>query len=75
MITLPNVLDLTPKGQIVERAGIGEDGYFENVEYRLSIEFMDDQVHICYTGDDGTVLHLAAKNYKRQMAKLLKIEL
>lgn len=75
MIILPNVLDLTPKGKIVPRADIGECGYFENVEYRLSIEFIDGEVNACYIGDDGSLLHLAAKNYKQQMAKLVKIDL
>ena len=53
---LPNLVDLTPKGKIVERANLGEEGYAENVEYHLIISVSNYTTNIDYYGEDDTFL-------------------
>tara|TARA_R100000458_G_scaffold44559_1_gene42637 strand:- start:141 stop:347 length:207 start_codon:yes stop_codon:yes gene_type:complete len=53
---LPRTFDLTPKGEIVERREIGEEGYADNVQYNLQFHLQKDGVYICYYGEDDTYL-------------------
>lgn len=53
---LPITFDLTPKGKIVERKHIGEDGYAENIQYTLQFHFQEDGVYISYYGEDDTFI-------------------
>ena len=55
-MNLPNLIDLTPEGKLVERANIGEEGYAENVEYHLIISVSNYITHIEYYGEDDTYL-------------------
>jgi len=55
-MNLPNLIDLTPEGKLVERANIGEEGYAENVEYNLIISVSNYITHIEYYGEDDTYL-------------------
>ena len=55
-MNLPNLIDLTPKGKLVERANLGEEGYAENVEYKLTISVSNYITHIEYYGEDDTYL-------------------
>ena len=51
---LPIKFDLTPKGKIVERKEIGEDGYADNIQYNLQFNIQNDGVYISYYGEDDT---------------------
>ena len=51
---LPITFDLTPKGEIVERKQIGEDGYADNIQYNLQFNIQNDGVYISYYGEDDT---------------------
>ena len=53
---LPITFDLTPKGKIVERKHIGEEGYAENIQYTLQFHFQEDGVYISYYGEDDTFI-------------------
>ena len=53
---LPIKFDMTPSGDIVERANFGESGYAENTEYSLKIEFNYGEVDISYYGEDGSII-------------------
>jgi hypothetical protein len=56
-IVLPKLVDLTPSGEIVSRAGIGEDGYADNFECTLSIRrTKQGNVKIMYYCEDGYFL-------------------
>jgi hypothetical protein len=55
-MNLPNLIDLTPEGKLVERANMGEEGYAENVEYNLIISVSNYITHIEYYGEDDTYL-------------------
>ena len=45
---LPITFDLTPKGEIVEKKEIGQDGYIENIQYNLQFNIEKDGVYISY---------------------------
>jgi len=47
---LPIMVDKTPNGKIVERSGLGCQGYAENVEYQLEIKHGNGYVVIEYYG-------------------------
>ncbi len=51
---LPITFDLTPKGEIVERKEIGENGYADNIQYNLQFNIQNDGVYISYYGEDDT---------------------
>ncbi len=51
---LPITFDLTPKGKIVERKEIGENGYADNIQYNLQFNIQNDGVYISYYGEDDT---------------------
>ena len=51
---LPITFDLTPKGKIVERKHIGEDGYAENIQYNLQFNVVESGIDISYYGEDDT---------------------
>jgi len=51
---LPITFDLTPKGEIVEKKEIGEDGYAENIQYNLQCNIQNDGVYISYYGENDT---------------------
>jgi len=51
---LPITFDLTPKGEIVEKKEIGEDGYADNIQYNLQFNIQNDGVYISYYGEDDT---------------------
>ena len=53
---LPLSIDLTPEGEFVERAEIGEPGYHENIEYELHLTGSRDKMAITYYGEDDTYL-------------------
>lgn len=53
---LPLSIDLTPEGEFVECAEIGELGYMDNVEYSLKLTGCRDKIHIGYYGEDDTYL-------------------
>ena len=53
---LPIAFDLTPKGKIVEKKEIGQDGYAENIQYNLQFNVNQDGVDISYYGEDDTYL-------------------
>ena len=53
---LPITFDLTPKGKIVERKHIGEEGYAENIQYTLQLNVQEDGVYISYYGEDDEYL-------------------
>lgn len=53
---LPITFDLTPKGKIVERKHIGEEGYAENMQYTLQLNVQEDGVYISYYGEDDEYL-------------------
>jgi hypothetical protein len=55
-MNLPNLIDLTPEGKLVERANMGEEGYAENIEYNLTISVSNYITHIEYYGEDDTYL-------------------
>jgi len=64
-MNLPNLIDLTPEGKLVERASMGEEGYAENVEYHLLISVSNHITHIEYYGEDDTFLD------KKQIKKII----
>ena len=66
---LPNLIDLTPEGELVKRANIGEEGYAENVEYHLLISVSNYITHIEYYGEDDT--YLDEKQIKKIIDKKL----
>ena len=68
-MNLPNLIDLTPKGKLVERANLGEEGYAENVEYNLTISVSNYITHIEYYGEDDTYLE------KEQIQEIIKSRL
>ena len=44
---LPITFDLTPKGKIVERKEIGENGYADNIQYNLQFNIQNlSLIHI-----------------------------
>ena len=51
---LPIEFDLTPKGKIVERREIGEEGYAENIQYNLQFNLQKDGIYISYYGENDT---------------------
>ena len=51
---LPIKFDLTPKGKIVEKKEIGENGYADNIQYNLQFNIQNDGVYISYYGEDDT---------------------
>ena len=51
---LPITFDLTPKGKIVEKNEIGEEGYAENIQYNLQFNVRESGVDISYYGEDDT---------------------
>ena len=51
---LPIAFDLTPKGKIVEKKEIGQDGYAENIQYNLQFNVNKFGVDISYYGEDDT---------------------
>ena len=51
---LPITFDLTPKGEIVERREIGEEGYADNIQYNLQFNVQQNGVYISYYGEDDT---------------------
>ena len=51
---LPISFDLTPKGEIVERREIGEEGYAENIQYNLQFEVRETGEIINYYGENDT---------------------
>ena len=51
---LPIKFDLTPKGKIVEKKEIGEEGYADNIQYNLQFNIQNDGVYISYYGEDDT---------------------
>ena len=51
---LPITFDLTPKGEIVERKEIGENGYADNIQYNLQFNIQNDGVYISYYGEEDT---------------------
>ena len=53
---LPLTFDLTPKGKIVERKNVGENGYAENIQYTLQFNVQEDGVYISYYGEDDTYI-------------------
>ena len=53
---LPLTFDLTPKGKIVERKHIGENGYADNIQYTLQFNVEGDGVYISYYGEDDTFI-------------------
>ena len=53
---LPITFDLTPKGKIVERKHIGEEGYAENIQYTMQLNIEEDGVYISYYGEDDEYL-------------------
>jgi len=54
---LPTRFDLTPNGIIVDRAEIGCNGYTENIEFELNINFLlGDSIRLNYYGEDGSFL-------------------
>ena len=55
-IHYPLRVDKTPDGQIVETAGLFEEGYGENIEYKLQLSFEDDHIFVNYYGEDGQYL-------------------
>ena len=55
-MNLPNLIDLTPEGELVKRANIGEEGYAENVEYQLVLRVSNYHTYIEYYGEDDTYL-------------------
>jgi hypothetical protein len=57
-LILRNQFDLTPKGDIVNKAQIGEKGYIENVEYNLVISKTDEGVIIFWYGEDSNEISL-----------------
>ena len=54
--SFPLSVDMTPDGDIVERADIGESGYIENVEYTLQIHYSAGRAFVAYYGEDDTWL-------------------
>jgi hypothetical protein len=53
-MNLPITFDLTPKGEIVERKHLGEDGYAENIQYNLQFNVNENGVNISYYGENDT---------------------
>ena len=51
---LPIKFDLTPKGKIVEKKEIGEEGYADNIQYNLQFNIQNDGVYISYYGENDT---------------------
>ena len=51
-MNLPITFDLTPKGEIVERKEIGEEGYAENIQYNLQFNVNENGVNISYYGEN-----------------------
>jgi hypothetical protein len=68
-IELPASIDLTPKGELVDRASLGEDGYIENVEYTLTINFFDNKALIDYYGEDNTYLSDVVEDWHLKLPK------
>lgn len=65
---LPLRIDLTKKGEIKPRQEIGNEGYAENIEYVLSVNFKDDNIIIKYFGEDGSCIDL----FDKRLVKFLK---
>ena len=65
-MNLPSTIDLCPDGDLVERANIGQEGYYENIEYTLTISISDNITTIEYCGEDGTYLD------KQQIEQIIK---
>jgi hypothetical protein len=55
-MVLPSKVDRTEDGYIVPRAGVGQEGYCDNVEYTLTISVELGFVEIGYKGEDDTWL-------------------
>ena len=53
---LPQSVDLTPQGKIVEPSELGEIGYSENVNYNLRMSTEQGYLWIDYYGEDDTFL-------------------
>ena len=66
---LPLTFDLTPKGKIVERKHIGENGYVENIQYTLQFNIEENGVYISYYGEDDTFID---ENRIDEIIKLIK---
>ena len=58
MNRLPLTFDLTPAGEIVPRANLGEEGYAENVEYHLSMHESEGHLIIGYYGEDDSTISI-----------------
>jgi hypothetical protein len=57
-LILKNQFDLTPEGDIVNKAKIGEKGYIENVEYNLVMTKTDEGIIIFWYGEDSNEISL-----------------
>lgn len=57
-LILKSQFDLTPKGKIVDKAEIGEEGYAENVQYDLILQSVEGGVIALWMGEDDTEISL-----------------
>jgi len=58
MNRLPKTFDLTPTGDIVKCAKIGEEGYAENVQYTLITDEREEDLILGYYGEDDSIISI-----------------